>query len=49
MEKAVQTASKRNLVKLSMGHAVTDINQGALPIMLAYLTPVHGNLDTGWQ
>ncbi len=32
--------NKKNLIKLSFGHAVTDINQGALPIMLAYLQPV---------
>lgn len=32
--------SRKNLIKLSFGHAVTDINAGALPIMLAYLQPV---------
>lgn len=31
---------KKNLIKLSFGHAITDINAGALPIMLAYLQPV---------
>lgn len=30
---------KKTLIKLSFGHAVTDINAGALPIMLAYLQP----------
>lgn len=32
--------NKKNLIKLSFGHAFTDVNQGALPIMLAYLQPV---------
>jgi len=31
---------RKNLVKLSLGHAVTDLNAGALPIMLAFLQPV---------
>lgn len=31
---------RKNLIKLSFGHAITDINGGALPIMLAYLQPV---------
>ncbi|WP_066636994.1 MFS transporter [Desulfolucanica intricata] len=32
--------NKRVLTLLSTGHAVTDISQGALPIILAYLQPV---------
>lgn len=31
---------RKNLIKLSFGHAVTDLNAGALPIMLAFLQPV---------
>lgn len=32
--------NKKVLALLSMGHAATDINQGALPMMLAFLQPV---------
>lgn len=32
--------NKKMLGLLGMGHAVTDVNQGALPMMLAFLQPV---------
>lgn len=34
--------NKKVLAMLSAGHAITDINQGALPLILAFLQPVFG-------